>query len=139
MFLQVYLELLDIFVFEFDVYRGNTRGSGTLAFGVDIALQGILGVQEGKSVLYTFDISKTGYYFTVLGLDFYNILAQKYSDTTNNYAQTNQVLLNKVVMLYPYYRDPVSLKLMTEPPVTWTWTSPIDWTTTDRAAFIKIL
>ncbi|MFD1952864.1 HNH endonuclease signature motif containing protein [Paenibacillus thailandensis] len=131
-------EVLHKLVFEFAVFRGNTRGSGTWLTGVDITLQGILGVQEGKEVAHTFDISRTGYYFTELGLDAYDFWGSKYSDI-DQYAQTNQTLLNKKAMIYPYYRDPVSLKVMTEPPANWTKvTDPVTWdSSTDRAAYIK--
>lgn len=125
-------------VFDFDVFRGNARGSGTLSHGVKLTLKGLLGVKVGKEVSYTFNISKTGFYFTQLELNVYDAFGRKYNDIAN-VAQTRQTLLNLKAMIYPYYRDPVSQKTMTEPSTTtWAKTPSIDWdSSTDRAKYIK--
>ncbi|PYY26983.1 HNH endonuclease signature motif containing protein [Paenibacillus illinoisensis] len=125
-------------VFDFDLFRGNARGSGMLSQGVTLQLKGLLGVKVGKEVSYTFKISKTGFYFTELKLNVYDAFGRKYNNMAN-VAQTRQTLLNLKAMIYPYYKDPVSQKIMTEPSTTtWAKTPSIDWdSSTDRRDYIK--
>lgn len=88
-------------------------------------MKGILGVKVGKEVSYTFNISKTGFYFTELELNVYDAFGRKYNDMAN-VAQTRQTLLNLKAMIYPYYKDPVSQKIMIEPSTTtWAKTPPL--------------
>ncbi|MGQ8874545.1 HNH endonuclease signature motif containing protein [Paenibacillus sp. TSA_86.1] len=125
-------------IFDFNLFRGNSRGSGTFSKGVTIQLKGLLGVKVGKEVSYTFKISKTGFYFTELKLNVYDFFGRKYNKLSN-VAQTRQTLLNIKAMIYPYYKDPVSQKVMTEPSTTtWAKTPSIEWdSSTDRANYIK--
>lgn len=53
-------------------------------------------------------------------------------------VQTRQILTNKNATIYPFHADPYSGKVMTEPAkANWARTPSIDWTTTDRANYIK--
>lgn len=121
---------------DFGLYRGVERGTaGTSVKSCSTIIQGILNVKVGKQVACTSSITKTGFYFGEVNLTTKNILGIA---TGTDTAQTSQVLTNKIAVAYPWYIDPWSGKVMTEPAkADWAKTSSIDWTTNDRAKYIK--
>ncbi|MGG3509699.1 HNH endonuclease [Paenibacillus lautus] len=120
--------------FKLQLGRSMTRSSTTsIISSVTYTLQGVLGVQVGKEVKHTFDISGTGFYTGVLDLTAKNLLGGVLGTDRSN---TSTLLVNKKGVLYPPYTDPASGKVMTEPArADWARTTSIPWTSSDREKF----
>ncbi|WP_199925427.1 HNH endonuclease signature motif containing protein [Paenibacillus bouchesdurhonensis] len=92
-------------------------------------------MKVGKEVTCTKSITDTGFYFGQVDSNIKNILGISMGTDS---VQTRQILTNKNATIYPFHADPYSGKVMTEPAkANWARTPSIDWTTTDRANYIK--
>ncbi|UUZ92666.1 HNH endonuclease [Paenibacillus sp. P25] len=115
------------------LYSGSTRYT---PFNIVSTLSDtVLGsqIKVGKTGSKTINIPRTDYYVQNATITICN-----QNGCASNKGSTQTFLANKQAKLYPYYQDPVSYKVMTEPSSTrWLKTTPIEWTTQDRANYIK--
>lgn len=90
-------------------------------------------IKVGKTGEKSFTVNSSKFWYSTM-----NVIITQSGKAGTSFGQTKTFLSNSKATLYPYYKDPVSGKVMTEPTTTtMSKTTPIDWTTTDRSDYIK--
>ncbi|MGY4761745.1 hypothetical protein ACVNS2_19365 [Paenibacillus caseinilyticus] len=92
-----------------------------------------LGFQIGSSVSCDLAINATGYYFALVDVMPEDFFGRDLGIPSS--GKTNQVLINRVGMVYPYYYEQYSRRVIDEPYAGWTRVKSIPWTLDDLKAY----